>query len=262
MNAANIAPQKSPGGQHQLTLPRTGESSINSSRRIAIIVGVLFIIGTVAGIASVVIAGSVLSDPEYLTKIAANANPITLGALCVLTMGLALALVPVVIFPVLKKHNEVLALGYLVFRGALETFTYVIIVISWLLLLPLSREFVAAGVSSAAYFQTLGNSILRAADIGATTTSIIFPLGAMMLYVVFYQSKLIPRWISGWGVVAAVLTLVAGLTALFGINLDMLKYPMLPQEMVMAVWLIVKGFNPSAVDAEAANQEKWRHVAT
>jgi hypothetical protein len=252
----NLAPQNSTSDRQQLTLPRNGESGIVSSRSIAIIVGVLFIIGTVAGIASVVIAGSVLSAPDYLTKIAANATPITLGALCVLTMGLALALVPVVIFPVLKKHNEVLALGYLVFRGALETFTYVIIVISWLLLLPLSREFIAAGVSSAAYFQALGNSILRAADIGATTTSIIFPLGAMMLYVVFYQSKLIPRWISGWGIVAAVLTLVAGLTALFGINLDVLKYVMLPQEMVMAVWLIVKGFNPSAIAAEATNQEK------
>jgi Domain of unknown function (DUF4386) len=250
MNAPIHASQKSPGDQQLLSLPSKGESSINSSQRIATLVGVLFIIGTVAGIASVVIAGSVLSAPDYLTKIAVNANPITLGALCVLTMGLALALVPVVIFPVFKKHNEVLALGYVVFRGALETFTYVIIVISWLLLLPLSREFIAAGVSSAASFQTLGNSILRAADIGATTTSIIFPLGAMMLYVVFYQSKLIPRWISGWGVVAAVLTLVAGLTALFGINLDMLKYPMLPQEMVMAVWLIVKGFNLSTIASD------------
>ncbi len=231
------------------------ESRMSSSRRIAIIVGVLFITGTVAGIASAVIAGPALSAPDYLSKIAANATPITLGALCVLTMGLALALVPVVIFPVLKKLNEVFALGYVVFRGALETFTYVIIVISWLLLLPLSREFIAAGVSSAAYFQTLGNSILRAAEISATTTSIIFPLGAMMLYVVFYQSKLIPRWISGWGIVAAVLTLVAGLTALFGINLNMLKYVMLPQEMVMAVWLIVKGFNPSVITSGFFNTE-------
>jgi Domain of unknown function (DUF4386) len=254
MNAASVAPQKSPGGQRQLALLDKGESSINSSRRIAIIVGVLFIIGTLAGIASVVIAGSVLGDPNYLTKIAANANPIVLGALFVLIMGLALAFVPVVIFTVLKQHNEVLAFGYLVFRGALESFTYLITMISWLLLLPLSREFITAGVSSAAYFQTLGNSILRAADIGSTITSIIFSLGAMMLYVVFYQSKLVPRWISGWGIVAAVLYLVAGLAALFGIDLKMLMYIMLPQEMVMAVWLIVKGFNPSAIAAEPAKQ--------
>ena len=97
-----FVPQKSPGDQQHRTLPSKGESSINSSRRIATLVGVLFIIGTVTGILSAIIAGPLLSDPEYLTKIAANANPITLGALCVLIMGLALALVPVVIFPVLK----------------------------------------------------------------------------------------------------------------------------------------------------------------
>lgn len=249
MNTPVLA-QKSTSDRQPLILPGSGESRI-SSRRIASVVGVLFIVGTVAGIASAVITGPLLSGSDYLTKIAANTNLITLGALCVLTMGLALALVPVVIFPVLKKYNEVLALGYVVFRGALETFTYCVIVISWLLLLPLSREFGAAGVSSAAH-QTLGNSILRAADIGSAITSIIFPLGAMMLYVVFYQSKLIPRWISGWGIVAAVLTLVAGLTALFGINLDMLKYVMLPQEMVMAVWLIAKGFNSVAITSKAA----------
>ena len=262
MNAPILAPQKSLGDQHGLTQPGSGESSMASSRRIATIMGVLFIIGTVAGIASAVIAGPVLSASDYLTKIAANATPITLGAFCVLTMGLALALVPVVIFPVLSKHNQVLALGYLVFRGALETFTYFITVISWLLLLPLSREFGAAGVSSAAYFQTLGNSILRAADIGAEITSIIFSLGAMMLYVVFYQSKLIPRWISGWGIMAAVLTLVASLSALFGINLDILKYVMLPQEMVMAVWLIIKGLNTSFIPSDTVQPDTRHPIAT
>ena len=198
MNAPIHASQKSAGDQYPLTLPSKEESNLNSSRRIAIIVGVLFIIGTASGILSAIVTGPLVSDPEYLTKIAANANPITLGALCTLTMGLALAWVPVVIFPVLKKHSEVLAFGYLVFRGALETFAYFITVISWLLLVPLSQASVAAGVSGAAYFQTLGNSILKAADIGSVMTSIVFSLGAMMLYVVFYQSKLIPRWISGW----------------------------------------------------------------
>jgi Domain of unknown function (DUF4386) len=255
MSAASIARQESPGDQQHLSLSSKGESGIESSRKIATLVGVLFIIGTLAGILSAIITGPLLSDSEYLTKIAANANPITLGALFVLIMGLVLALVPVVIFPVLKQHNEVLAFGYLVFRGALETFAYLITVISWLLLLPLSREVVAAGISSTPFVQTLGNSILRAADIGSVMTSIVFSLGAMMLYVVFYQSKLIPRWISVWGVVAAVLTLIPALTGLFGIDLKVLMFVMLPQEMVMAVWLIVKGFNLSAIASEPAKTQ-------
>jgi Domain of unknown function (DUF4386) len=73
-----------------------------------------------------------------------------------------------------------------------------------------------------------------------------------MLYSLLYQARLIPRWISIWGLVAAVLTLLPSLTALFGINLDILKFVMLPQEMVMAGWMIVKGFNLKDDSAEEA----------
>ena len=68
-----------------------------------------------------------------------------------------------------------------------------------------------------------------------------------MFYYMLYQARLIPRWISGWGIAAAVLYLAGGLIAFFGPTLEILLLPMLPQEMVMAVWLIVKGFNPTAV---------------
>ena len=111
---------------------------MNTNRTTATIVGVLFIIGTVAGVLSVVFTSPILNDPDYLIKVSANPNQIALGALFVLTMGFALAMVPVVIFPVLKKHNEVLALGYVVFRGGLETVTYLVSAISWLLLIPFS----------------------------------------------------------------------------------------------------------------------------
>ena len=98
---------------------------MNTHKKTAIIVGVLFIIGTVAGILSVVFTGSILDDPDYLIKVSANENQIIIGALFVLIMGFALAMVPVMMFPIFKKHNEALALGYVVFRGALETVTYI-----------------------------------------------------------------------------------------------------------------------------------------
>jgi hypothetical protein len=229
---------------------------MNTNRKIAAIAGTLFIIGTVAGVLSVVFTSSILNEPDYLIKVAANTNQIALGALCVLIMGLALAMIPVVIFPVLKKHNEVMALGYVVFRGALETFTYLVIVISWLALIILSQEYQIAGTSNAPYYQTLGNLLLKTAEIGATTTAIVFPLGAIMLYAVYYQSKLIPRWLSVWGLIGVILHLFAtGLAGMFGLTNSMstiqsvLALPIFLQEMVMAVWLIVKGFNPTAIDS-------------
>lgn len=83
---------------------------MNTNRKTAIIVGVLFIIGTVAGILSVVFTGAILNAPDYLMKVSANENKIIIGALFVLVMGFALAMVPVMMFPIFKKHNEALAI--------------------------------------------------------------------------------------------------------------------------------------------------------
>jgi hypothetical protein len=233
---------------------------MNSEKKTAIIVGVLFIIGTVAGILSVVFTSSILNAPDYLMKVSANENKIIIGALFVLVMGFALAMVPVMMFPIFKKHNEALALGYVVFRGALETVTYIASVICWLFLLILSQEYVKAGAPDASHFQTLGALLLKGNDSISTILVIVFSLGALMLYYLFYQSKLIPRWISGWGFIAILLHLVTGFLILFHlqspfstINIVM-NLPIFLQEMVMAVWLIVKGFNPSAIASGSVKQ--------
>ncbi len=236
----------------------TNRSPHGTNRKTTIIVGVLFIIGTVAGILSVVFTGSILSDPNYLIKVSENQNQIITAALFVLTMGFALAMVPVVIFPILKKHNEILALGYVVFRGALETVTAIAIVIVWLFLLNLSREYVAAGAPDSSSFQTLGAVFLKGIDSISSVMGIVFSLGALMLYYIFYQSKLIPRWISIWGFIAIMFHLTTCILIIFHLQSpsstinSVMNFPIFLQEMVMAVWLIVKGFNPSAIASGAA----------
>ena len=109
---------------------------MNANRRTAAVVGVLFIIGTIAGSLSIVFTGPILEDPDYLTQVAGSENQIVFGALLVLTMGLALAMVPAMVFPILKIHNEALGIGYVVFRGGLETVTSIAFVTSLLLLIP------------------------------------------------------------------------------------------------------------------------------
>lgn len=231
---------------------------MDTNKKIATIVGMLYIIGTLSGVLSVVFTKPILDASDYLVKTAANSNQIITGALSVLIMGLALALVPVVIFPVLKKHNEVLALGYLVFRGALEAVTFIAAAISLILLVSLSQAAVQSGASDASSFQALGALILKSHEISSTITEIIFPLGALMFYTVLYQSKLIPRWISSWGFIAVILWLATSFLHLFGLVSQMstiqgvLALPIALQEMVMAVWLIAKGFNPSAIVFESA----------
>lgn len=231
---------------------------MNTNRMAAILVGVLYIIGTVTGILSVVFYGGILDDPDYLIKVSANENQIVIGSLLVLTMGFSLALVPVVIFPIFKEYNEALALGYVVFRGGLETVTYITLVISRLLLIILSQEYVAAGAPDAPYFQALGALLRKGHDSTTSILIIVFSLGALMLYYLFYQSKLIPRWISGWGFVAIILHLVTGFLTIFRLITPfstisiVMDLPIALQEMVMAVWLIAKGFNTSALASGSA----------
>lgn len=236
---------------------------MKTERIIATSVGVLFIIGTVAGILSVVVTWGLLDGPDFLDIVAANANRVIGGALLVLVMNIALAMIPALMFPILKRLNEPLAVGYVIFRGALETLTGTGLVVCWLLLLVVARQ--SAEFGGTAVAQGLGMLLVKAHDpILSNVMGICFSLGALMLYYLLYQAQLIPRWISVWGLVAGVLTLVPSLTALFDINLDILKFVMLPQEMVMAVWLIVKGFNPindSTVEAVATQHRVAANVA-
>jgi len=230
---------------------------MNNYRKTAIIVGVLYIIGTVSGILSMAFSGP-LREAGYLGSIAVNPNQIVVAALFVLLMGLALALVPIMLFPLLRKYNEVLALGYVVFRGALETALYIGMAVGWLVLIVLGLEYVKAGAPAASYFQTLGALLLAGNEAMKTVLIIVFSLNALMLYTVFYQSKLIPRWISIWGIIAILLHLTTAFLLMFSIVestsspvLMVFNLLILVQEMVMAVWLIVKGFNPAAIAAQA-----------
>jgi hypothetical protein len=82
----------------------------------------------------------------------------------------------------------------------------------------------------------------------------------MLYYIIFYRTKLVPRWLSGWGIVAAIFTMFSALLTMYGLIAPfstaqvILNLPILPQELVLAVWLIVKGFKPSAM-AQSENQK-------
>ena len=225
----------------------TKGSPQGTNRKTAIGVGMLFIIGTAAGALSGLVTGPVLGEPGFLASVSTNESQMITGALLVMLMGLALAMVPVMMFPIFKRFNKTLALGYVVFRGALETVTCLLWAISFLLLVTLSQAYMTAAAPGASHFQTLSTLILAAGRWNGHVGSIVFSLGALMFYYMFYQSKLLPRWLSIWGLIGAILGLAKPLLAMFGFELEILIAPLFLQEMVMAVWLIVKGFNPSAI---------------
>jgi hypothetical protein len=233
-------------------------------RKTAIVVGILFIIGTVFGILSGAFTASIMAGSTYPFNVDASETQWIIGTLLVLLMGFFLAMIPVMLYPIFKKHNEVLALGAVLFRGVLEAVLYIASVISMLLLLTVSQIYGKTGAADASNFQTLGSILTAAGDWIAMILSFVFCIGALMIYALFYQTRLIPRWLSGWGVIGAVLYFVANLVSMFSpqhiapsieSGIGLLLVPLAIQEMVFAVWLIVKGFNPSAIASLSAKTE-------
>ena len=226
---------------------------MNSYRKTAIIVGALFIVATVAGVLSLPFAESNLNDPDYLTSLNENETLVIIGALLELIMAVTVAGIAITIYPVFKKHNEALALGYVGAR-MLEGVLFVFGVLCLLSLLTLSQEFVKAGAPDTPYFQTSGTLLLAARDwaVNAITPTFAFGLSMVIFYYILYRSKLVPRWLSVWGLIGMPLYITAGLSVMFGggslsTTWNFFMYPIAVNEMVLAVWLIVKGFNPSAI---------------
>jgi hypothetical protein len=233
---------------------------MNSYRKTAIVAGILFIFATVVGLLSnVAFLKPILDVPDYLGRIFAGQNQILIGSLLHIIASFACAGIAIALYPVLRKYNEGLALGSVGFRIA-EAILYVIGSIGVLMLLPLSQEFIKAGMPSTSYFQTLANSLLSMHDWTGMLAVITFGPGALMYYAIFYKSKLIPRWLSGWGLIAAALCLISGILVMFHI-IDFftpvqiaINIPIALQEMVLAVWLIAKGFNLPATVSKPAKQ--------
>jgi hypothetical protein len=226
---------------------------MNTYRKTAITVGILFIACTVASILGPSLVSSILINPDYLNQLAGNPNQTIIAALLEFIWAATGAGIAIGLYPLLKKYDGALALGSVCFR-VVENVFVLIGTLGLLSLLTLSQEFIAAGVPGASAFQTLGTLLLALRDWQFHVISgLAFFLGILMYYVILYKSNLIPRWLSGWGVLGAVLSLAATVLASFTHDISMvsvntyLSVPIGLQEMVFAVWLIVKGFNPSAI---------------
>jgi hypothetical protein len=235
---------------------------MDSNRKTAIIVGVLFIIATAFLFIGEAFYKPILSSPDYLDNAYPNKIIVIIGILLEFICVLAMPLIPVFLFPILKKHNEALALGYVGFRF-LEAVLYIGIEINKLSLINVSQDYLNKGGMDTSFFQNIGSSIQSVNDWAFSIYVVVFTLGALMLYSVLYKSKLIPRFISAWGFIAAaflltgsVLIMVDMFTGISGVGLELIFVtPIAVNEMVLAGWLIVKGFNPSAIAYLSANKD-------
>jgi Domain of unknown function (DUF4386) len=225
---------------------------VREHRGAAITAGILYIVGTIAGALSKLVAVfPVRNADDPLAYAVKHSGAVATGALLVLVMGLSLAFVPVVLFPILRRVDEVLATGYLIIRGAVEAAAYVIIAIAWLLLVPLG-ETMAAGPGTASPAGVRLGTFVIDSDGASAMLSFVFCLGGVLFYALLYRSRIVPRWIAVWGFVGIPFYVSAYLFSMYGVigtnssAVDVLCLPLAVQEMVLGVWMIARGFRPAA----------------
>ena len=206
------------------------------------ITGILFIIGTACGVASLSFL-NVLKEENFLYSINENPHKLIIGAMLVILMAISCAGIAYSIYPVLSKYKKGLAIGSVGFRTAESVFS-IFASLTILTLIPLAKDYAALNSESVL---AAGNTILYMHDINGSLLGITFATGALLYNIGFYQTKLLPRWISVWGIAATLIHIIASVLAFYGVEgfspLGLvLNMPIALQEMVMAVYLIIFGF--------------------
>ena len=219
---------------------------MNSNRKRTIIAGSLYIVGTVAGVLSI---STVVDAPDYLVKASENANLVLFSALFQFIMTIAYLGFAITLYPILRKHMESLALGFLSFRIVAAVLN-IIGFLFLLLLLSLSQQYVKAGTQDLSYFQTLGDLLRTGRDfINHVAMILATSVGGLMFYLLLFKTKLIPRWLSLWGFTGTILTIFASILVMFKMidiltsTYLVLNLPLILLEIVLAIWFITKGID-------------------
>ena len=195
-----------------------------------------------------------LDNPDYIVSAGADTS-VVWGCLLDVVTALAGVGTAVALFPVVKRQNEALALGFVTTR-MLEAAVIMIGVVSLLAVVTLRRDLAGATGAEAATLVTTGKSLVAVRDwtflFGPT---LMAALNALLLGTLMYRSRLVPRIIPTMGLIGAPVLLVATIAVLFG-HIDqgapmaaLAALPVAAWELSLGVYLVVKGFKPSPITA-------------
>ena len=226
---------------------------MSSPRKIAALAGAFFIIAAVAALAGLALYGPVLSDPRYIVTASGGDVRVLLGAFCEVILAIAVIGTAVTLFPVVRRQNEGIALGYVAGR-VVEAVVIVTGIISLLSVVTLRQDLAGAAGANAASLVALGKALVAVHN----WTFLFGPglaigVNTLMLAYLMYRSGLVPRLIAVLGLIGGPLVFASSAAVLFGLYEQVSVWgsiaaiPVFAWEMSLAVWLIAKGFNPSAI---------------
>lgn len=226
------------------------------TKRTAKYVGLLFMLATVTLFIGQAFYSPILGSPDYLELTYPNRMTVMTGILVEFGGVLGLTFIPILLYPFLRLYNQVLAWGYV----SLRLFEVVLLTFAQLMklsIIGLSQNYLASS-GDASYFNNMGEmiqAVLYWVDSGGLLYLIVFVLGATIFYYELIKTRLIPRWLSVWGLGSAVVLLIASLLFYWAVLAAemavLLMIPLALQEQVMAIWMIVKGFNTPVILSES-----------
>ena len=223
---------------------------MDSYRRTAIATGVLFIVATATSLLATAVLQPLVTGPAYLSALAGSPTRVAVGSLLELVAAGTCAGIAISLYPVLRRWDSGLALGSVVFR-AIEAVMYTLATLCLLSLLTVAQSASATTGVDRPGFQAIGGSLIALREVAVNAGVAAFVIGALMYYAIMFRSGLVPRWLSGWGIVAELIMIVASLAALFShvavASYALLALPIAVQEMVLAVWLIARGFSAGVI---------------
>lgn len=209
--------------------------------------GIVFIIGYLSYGFGFGHLNTLLDSPEGLHTIA-NSKSLVIFEASVLMAVFAISniVLAAIITPILKPYQPTLALGFL---GAAISSTILLIVGSILLLVtvPLSEEYVLAKGTDSRLYELLFLLLKNGNFYSYQIAMVVWGMGGLVLSSLLYISKLVPTWLSIWGIIGYIIFISGAFFALFGVSIDIyLDIPGGLFEIFLSFWMIMKGLNVSS----------------
>jgi hypothetical protein len=228
------------------------------ARKTALVAGAFYLITFVASIPAVLLLAPVLNDEHYIVSAGADTR-VVWGCFLDIVNALACIGTAVTLFPIVKRQNEATALGFVAAR-LLEATIIVIGVVSLLAVVTLRQDQAGGTGQDTTALVTSGQVLVTVRNWTFLLGPGLMPgLNALLLGSLMYRSRLVPRIIPTLGLVGAPLLIAGALATFFGYT-DQVSavsaigtLPVAAWELSLALWLVIKGFNPSPIITSLTN---------
>ncbi|MFH0767873.1 MAG: DUF4386 domain-containing protein [Bacillota bacterium] len=212
---------------------------MSTVRKDSIIIGLLFIIAMIGSLLGGTIIEGVIATDGYLETLLDNSLGLMVGVILEITNGIAVIGIAVILYKYIKELNERLAVGYTGLR-IIEAISCVFAAVVAMSFITLSKNFSAI---DSANLNVIENVIYGfRSDILGLLVPIFFSFSGLILYYVLYKTKLVPRFISIWGIIAVVLIFSMNVFGISGNIQILFALPIITNELFLGFYLIFRGF--------------------